>query len=380
MKHAPALPLLLLLCAAAGAAEPRARDLGVPFDGVPGPLDAITDVAGVTVGQVTLVEDLPDGRAVRTGVTTILPRGRETLRVAAYGGWFALNGNGETTGTAYLSEFGQFDGPITLTNTHSVGIVRDAVIGWRVRQGGTDSAGYYWSTPIVAETWDGDLNDANGFHVRPEHVERALEQATGGPVAEGSVGGGTGMVCHEFKCGIGTASRVVRIADRGYTIGALVQANYGVRDTLTIAGVPVGRHLPVAGRARDGDTGSIIVVLATDAPLLPYQLDRVAKRAALGLARLGSYSGSGSGDIFFAFSTANASALTGAAVNTSTSLGNDALDPLFRGAVEATEEAIVNALVAGRDMRGTEGHFAPGLPHDRLVELLQQYGRYSPPR
>ena len=370
---------LLALCAAAGAAEPRARDLGVPFDGTPGPLNAITDVAGVTVGQVTLVEDLPDGRAVRTGVTTILPRGRDSLRVAAYGGWFALNGNGETTGTAYLSEFGQFDGPITLTNTHSVGVVRDAVIGWRVRQGGTDSAGYYWSTPIVAETWDGDLNDANGFHVRPEHVERALAQAQAGPVAEGSVGGGTGMVCHEFKCGIGTASRLIRIGDRSYTIGALVQANYGVRDTLTIAGVPVGRHLSVDGKPRDGDSGSIIVVLATDAPLLPYQLDRVAKRAALGLARLGSYSGSGSGDIFFAFSTANASALTGTAMNTSMSLGNDALDPLFRGAVEATEEAIVNALVAGRDMRGNQGYFVPGLPHDRLIELLKQYGRYSPP-
>ena len=378
MKQVVAV-VLFVLCAAADAAEPRARDLGVPFDGTPGPWDAITDVAGVAVGQVTLIEDLPDGRAVRTGVTTILPRGRESLSTAAYGGWFALNGNGETTGTTYLSEFGQFDGPITLTNTHSVGVVRDAVIAWRVRQGGTDSAGYFWSLPIVAETWDGDLNDANGFHVRPEHVARAIEQATGGPVAEGSVGGGTGMVCHEFKCGIGTASRVVRIGDRDYTIGALVQANYGVRDTLTIAGVPVGKHIPVAATPRAGDTGSIIVVLATDAPLLPYQLDRVAKRAAHGLARLGSYSGSGSGDIFFAFSTANAPALTGAALNTSTSLGNDVIDPLFRGAVEATEEAIVNALVAGRDMRGNQRNFTPGLPPNRLVELLKQYGRYSPP-
>ncbi|MFO1408682.1 MAG: P1 family peptidase [Steroidobacteraceae bacterium] len=379
MKPIAALTALLLLCAAADAAEPRARELGVPFDGRPGALDAITDVSGVTVGQVTLIEDLPGGRAVRTGVTAILPRGRESLRVAAYGGWFALNGNGETTGTTYLSEFGQFDGPIVLTNTHSVGVVRDAVVAWRVRQGGTDSAGYYWSTPIVAETWDGDLNDVNGFHVRPEHVDRALEGARGGPVAEGSVGGGTGMVCHEFKCGIGTASRVVKAADREYTVGVLVQANYGVRDTLTIAGVPVGRHLPVAPAPRSGDTGSIVVVVATDAPLLPYQLDRVAKRATLGLARLGSYSGSGSGDIFFAFSTANASALTGAAMNTSTSIGNDELDPLFRGTVEATEEAIVNALVAGRDMRGDQGHFVPGLPHDRLVELLKQYGRYAPP-
>ena len=378
MKQVVAV-VLFVLCAAAGAAEPRARDLGVPFDGTPGPWDAITDVAGVAVGQVTLIEDLPDGRAVRTGVTAILPRGRGTLDSAAYGGWFALNGNGETTGTTYLSEFGQFDGPIMLTNTHSVGVVRDAVIGWRVRQGGTDSSGYYWSVPIVAETWDGDLNDANGFHVRPAHVEQALEEARGGPVAEGSVGGGTGMVCHEFKCGIGTASRVVRAADHAYTIGVLVQANYGVRDTLTIAGVPVGRHLPVQGAPRDGDTGSIIVVLATDAPLLPYQLDRVARRAALGLARLGSYSGSGSGDIFFAFSTANGPALTGAAMNTSTSLGNDVIDPLFRGAVEATEEAIVNALVAGRDMRGNQGHFVPGMPHERLVELLKQYGRYAPP-
>jgi D-aminopeptidase len=379
------LPILacLLACLTASAAEPRARDLGVPFDGDPGPLDAITDVAGVTVGQVTLIEDLSDGKAVRTGVTAILPRGRRTLDTAVYAAWFPLNGNGETTGTTWLEESGALDGPIVLTNTHSVGVVRDAIIAWRVRAGGTDSTGYFWSTPFVAETWDGDLNDINGFHVRPEHLDRALDTASGGPVAEGNVGGGTGMVCHEFKCGIGTASRAFATADRHYVLGALVQANYGTRETLRIAGVPVGRYLPVAGDrtppAHAGDSGSIIVVLATDAPLLPTQLKRVARRASLGLARMGSFSGNGSGDIFVAFSTANATALTGRPIVESESLGNDYLDPVFEAAVEATEEAIVNAMVAARDMRGTDGHFVPALPHDRLVALLKQYGRFKAP-
>ncbi|HEX9208094.1 MAG TPA: P1 family peptidase [Steroidobacteraceae bacterium] len=369
-----------LFASVAHAAEPRARDLGVPFDGTPGPLNAITDVAGVTVGQATLIEDLADGRKVRTGVTAILPRGRGTLDTPSYGAWFPLNGNGEMTGTAWLEESGNLEGPVMLTNTHSVGVVRDAVIAWRVRAGGADASGYWWSLPVVAETWDGHLNDINGFHVKPAHVDRALESAAAGPVAEGNVGGGTGMICHEFKCGIGTASRRVKVGDQAYTLGVLVQANYGIRDTLRIAGVPVGQHLRndrvyTGNDPAAGDTGSIIVVVATDAPLLPHQLKRIARRPALGLGRMGSFAGNGSGDIFIAFSTANAGALKGASLAQSTSLGNDALDPLFDATVQATEEAIVNAMVAARDMQGNDGHYAKALPHAQLVRLLGQYGR-----
>ena len=369
-----------LSMAAAGAAE-RARDLGVPFEGVPGPLNAITDVAGVTVGQVTLLEDLPGNRKVRTGVTAILPRGRDSLNTPAYGAWFALNGNGEMTGTTNLDEIGHLDGPVMLTNTHSIGVVHQEVIAWRVRAGPADASGYWWSSPVVAETWDGELNDINGFHVKPEHVDRALDTAKPGPVEEGNVGGGTGVTCHEFKCGIGTASRRVTVADSTYAVGVLVQANYGVRETLRIAGVPVGQELPVKseGPPAKGDQGSIVIVVATDAPLLPHQLKRVARRASLGLGRMGSFAGNGSGDLFLAFSTANAGALGGAPLVQSVSLGNDSLDGLFNATVQATEEAIVNAMVAARDMQGTEGHSVQALPHDALVRLLKQYGRYTPP-
>jgi D-aminopeptidase len=372
---------LVLSCGTAAAGGERARDLGVPFEGVPGLLNAITDVAGVTVGHVTLIEDLANGRKVRTGVTAILPRGRESLNTPAYGAWFALNGNGEMTGTAYLDEMGQLAGPVMLTNTHNVGVVHQEVIAWRVRAGPADASGYWWSSPVVAETWDGDLNDINGFHVRPEHVDRALDTARSGPVTEGNVGGGTGMICHEFKCGIGTASRRVTVADSTYAVGVLVQANYGVRETLRIAGVPVGQELPVKseGPPAKGDQGSIVIVVATDAPLLPHQLKRVARRASLGLGRMGSFAGNGSGDLFLAFSTANAGALGGAPLVQSVSLGNDSLDGLFNATVQATEEAIVNAMVAARDMQGTEGHSAQALPHDALVRLLKQYGRYTPP-
>jgi D-aminopeptidase len=364
------------------AAAPRARDLGVPFDGAPGPLNAITDVSGVTVGQVTLIEDPADGRTVRTGVTAVLPRGRETLQTPVFGAWFALNGNGEMTGTAWIDESGQLEGPVMLTNTHSVGTVRDAVIAWRVRQGGADASGYWWSLPVVAETWDGHLNDVNGFHVRPEHVDRALQDARSGPVAEGNVGGGTGMICHEFKCGIGTASRIVRRGAGEDVVGVLVQANYGLRDSLRIAGVPVGQHVTddrVYSQRASGETGSIIIVVATDAPLLPHQLKRIAKRAGMGLARMGSSAGNGSGDIFLAFSTANPGAVVGKPVAEAAFVGNDALDDLFEATVQATEEAIVNALVAARDMEGADGRYAKALRHDRLVELLKQYNRYSPP-
>ena len=378
------LGLLGAVAASIAVADgPRARDLGIPFEGEPAALNAITDVAGVTVGQVTLIQDLPGGRAVRTGVTAILPRGRASAETPAFGAWFALNGNGEMTGTAWIDESGQVEGPIMITNTHSVGVVRDAVIDWRVRAGGADASGYWWSLPVVAETWDGHLNDINGFHVRPEHAVRALESAAGGPVAEGNVGGGTGMICHEFKCGIGTASRRVTVGGAAYTLGVLVQANYGIRDTLRIAGVPVGEqlreHRIYTDPALATDTGSIIVVVATDAPLLPHQLERIARRPSLGLGRMGSYAGNGSGDIFIAFSTANAPAAGGASPRVAQFLDNDSLDPLFNATVQATEEAIVNALVAARDMQGQGGRYARALPHADLVRVMRQYGRLVKP-
>lgn len=375
---------LCAFCALASAAAPRARDLGVPFEGTAGPLNAITDVAGVAIGQVTLIEDLANGKKVRTGVTAVLPRGKDTLDTPVFGAWFALNGNGEMTGTAWIDESGQLEGPVMLTNTHSVGVVRDAVIAERVRSGAADPSGYWWSLPVVAETWDGELNDINGFHVRPEHVAKALADAKGGPVAEGNVGGGTGMICHEYKCGIGTASRVVE-SDAGgrYTVGVLVQANYGMRDPLRIAGVPVGRYLRndriySQEDPNASETGSIIIVVATDAPLLPHQLRRVAKRAGMGLARMGSYAGNGSGDIFLAFSTANAGALKGDAVSQASFVGIDHIDGLFAATVQATEEAIVNAMVAARDMQGNEGHYAKAISHAELVKLLKRFGRYAP--
>lgn len=375
------LTLILTLATAICAAGPRARDLGVPFEGEPGPLNAITDVVGVTVGQVTLIEDLDGGKKVRTGVTAILPRGRETLKLAVFAGWFALNGNGEMTGTTWLEEGGQLGGPVLLTNTHSVGVVRDEAIAWRVRQGGTDGEGYWWSLPVVAETWDGDLNDINGFHVRPEHVDQALEKATGGPVEEGNVGAGTGTICHEFKCGIGTASRRVAMDGREHIVGVLVQANYNPpRESLRIAGVPIGQHLTEdraqrEGHVADGDIGSIIIVVATDAPLLPHQLKRMAKRAGMGLARMGSTASNGSGDIFIAFSTANAAALREAPLSLAEVIPNVRLNGLFEATAQATEEAIVNAMIAARDMQGTEGHYAKALPHADLVALLEHYRR-----
>jgi len=378
------LTLLMALATSSALAGPRARELGIPFDGTPGPLNAITDVAGVTVGQTTLIEDLANGHKVRTGVTAILPRGRDSIRTPAFAGSFVLNGAGEMTGRSWIEESGMLEGPVMLTNTHSVGTVHEATIAWRVRHGNADSSGYWWSTPVVAETWDGELNDVNGFHVKPTDVDAALEAAAGGAVAEGNVGGGTGMTCHGFKCGIGTSSRSVDVKGRAFTVGALVQANYGTRPALRIAGVPVGRHLEEAGlgdqRSSEGDNGSIIIVVATDAPLLPRQLDRIAKRAGLGLARMGSFAGNGSGDIFVSFSTANAKAMGGAEVLHAEFLDNGCLDPLFEATAQATEEAIVNAMIAARDMTGEGGHSAKALPHDALVRLLKDYGRLNTPR
>jgi D-aminopeptidase len=378
------LIIAILSCQSLLAADaPRARDLGIPFAGEPGPWNAITDVRGVTVGHCTVVADLDDGRKVRTGVTAVLPRGRETLMRPVFAAWFALNGNGEMTGTTWVEESGQLEGPVMLTNTHSVGTVHQATIAWRIAREGPDAIGYYWSLPVVAETWDGHLNDINGFHVTAEHVALALDNAATGTVAEGNVGGGTGMICHELKGGIGTASRLVTVLGEPCTVGVLVQANYGLRDELRIAGVPVGQEIREhriysEGDAMAGDDGSIIIVIATDAPLLPHQLKRVARRAALGLARNGSVAHNGSGDIFIAFSTADDSLGRSDRILSHRSLPNDTIDPIFGATVQATEEAIVNALVAARDMTGHGGHHAKALPHDRLVEVMRKYGRITP--
>jgi L-aminopeptidase/D-esterase-like protein len=359
----------------------RARDLGIPFDGTPGKFNAITDVPGVEVGYTTLISGegkLERGKGpVRTGVTAILPRGLSEMNDSVFAGYFSLNGNGEMTGTTWVEESGFLEGPIVLTNTHSVGVARDAVIAWRLAHGGPDAEGFAWSLPVVAETWDGWLNDVDGFHVKPEHVARAIETAHGGAIEEGSVGGGTGMICYEFKGGTGTASRIVAaVADRGpsetkqYTIGVLVQANCGRRPQLTIRGIEIGKKIP--GAVYQKETGSIIIVIATDAPLLPHQLKRLARRASLGLARTGSVSGNGSGDLFIAFSTANPHAADSSPpTRTIETMPNDLMDPLFTATVEATEEAIINALVDNHDMTGRDGHKVPALPHDPLREIFK---------
>ena len=362
----------------------RARDLGIPFDGTPGKWNAITDVAGVEVGHTTLISGegkLEVGKGpVRTGVTAVLPRGRNSVNDPVFAGWFSQNGNGEMTGTAWVEESGFLEGPVMITNTHSVGVVRDAVVQWRVAHGKPDPTGYWWSLPVVAETWDGWLNDINGFHVKPEHAFQAIDSAHGGGVDEGAVGGGTGMICNGFKGGIGTSSRKLGAKDGGYTVGVLVQCNYGSRQNLRVAGIPVGREIPSEDSyayqsSEISERGSIIVVVATDAPVLSQQLKRIARRVSLGLGRNGSISGDGSGDIFIAFSTANPHADGGKSVVNLKFLPNDALDPLFAATVEATEEAIINAMVAARTMTGIENHRVTGLPHDKLREVLKKYNR-----
>ena len=364
--------------------KPRARDLGVPFDGAPGPLNAITDVAGVTVGHTTLISG--DGKLqigkgpVRTGVTAVMPRGKDSMNNPVFAGWWSLNGNGEMTGTTWVEESGFLEGPVMITNTHSVGAVRDAVIQWRVQHGQPDPTGYWWSLPVVAETWDGWLNDINGFHVKLEHAFHAIDSAHGGAVEEGNVGGGTGMICNGFKGGIGTSSRKVDTKLGAFTVGVLVQCNYGSRKNLRIAGVPVGMEIPEDDAYANSsfaqeDRGSIIVVVATDAPLVAHQLKRLARRVSLGLGRNGSISGNGSGDIFIAFSTANSGAAKPDALAQIGMLPNDQLNPVFAGTVEATEEAIINAMVAAETMTGIENHKVIALPHDRLREVLKRYNR-----
>ncbi len=373
---------------------PRARDLGIPFEGVPGSLNAIIDVQGVEVGHTTLISGegkLQVGKGpVRTGVTAILPRGK--MHDPVFAGWYSLNGNGEMTGTTWVEESGFLEGPVMVTNTHSVGIVRDAVVAWTVEKRLTDPtfSGISWSLPVVAETYDGGLNDINGFHVKQEHVFAALEQASTGPVAEGNVGGGTGMVCHDFKGGIGTASRQLETGRGGYTVGVLVQANHGDRRNLAVAGVPVGREIPdlqpVSGNKDAGPSptqpaemggSSIIVVVATDAPLLPHQLKRLARRVPLGIARVGGMGANGSGDIFIAFSTANPGAAQREGISKVESLPNGQMTPLFEATVFAVEEAIVNALIAAETMIGIDGTTVYALPHDRLRQVLTEYNRLA---
>jgi L-aminopeptidase/D-esterase-like protein len=366
--------------------KPRARDLGFYFDGSPGSLNAITDVSGVQVGHTTLIEGegkLVQGKGpIRTGVTAILPRGDRSLDDPCFAGWSSLNGNGEMTGTTWVEESGFAEGPIMITNTHSVGIVRDAVISWRASQGSADASGYWWSLPIVAETWDGLLNDINGFHVKEKHAHEAIRNAKGGPVEEGCVGGGTGMVCHSFKGGIGTASRVVTIKNQDYTLGVLVQANYGDRKNLTIAGVPVGKEITDLmprdsyEKNHEGD-GSIIVVIATDAPLLAHQMKRLARRVPMGVGKVGGYGHDGSGDIFIAFSTANSDvAFSDGTVNVEM-LPNWMISPLFEATVQAVEEAIVNTLVAAETMEGINNNKVWALPHDRLIQIMKKYNRIN---
>jgi len=382
-------------------ARPRARDLGIRIGrGRPGPFNAITDVAGVRVGHATLVSGdgpLVVGQGpVRTGVTVIVPHEGDVWREPLFAGTFTLNGNGELTGLEWLRESGFLGGAIGLTNTHSVGVVHDALIAEATRDAGPQTE--FWALPVVGETWDGQLSDINGFHVRSEHVAAALAAASNGPVEEGNVGGGTGMICHEFKGGIGTASRLLPAEAGGWTVGALVQANYGDRDQLRVDGVPVGEAIPIdevsspwttvrsplgEGSSRSGaEGGSIIVVLATNAPLLPHQCARLARRAAIGLARVGGYGGHGSGDIFLAFATGNrdlsrASGESGdpRSVASAEFVVDAAINPLLLASVEAVEEAIVNALVAAQTMVGRDGITAHALPHDRLVEVMDRYGR-----
>jgi L-aminopeptidase/D-esterase-like protein len=392
--------VLAVLVVAVDAQKPRARDLKLPIGGTPGALDAITDVAGVEVGHTTLISGsgrLAVGKGpVRTGVTIVHPRGKANPD-PVFAAWFTLNGNGEMTGTTWVQESGLLEGPVAITNTHSVGVVRDAIIQWEVAQ---KNALQPWWLPVVAETYDGGLNDINGFHVKAEHVIAALDGARGGLPAEGAVGGGTGMVCHGFKGGIGTASRKLSDAQGGYTVGVLVQCNYGSRRDLRIAGVPVGEEIsdltgciattdplpPGAGRPRCGATpsapqqepeqGSIIVVVATDAPLLPHQLKRLVTRVSLGIGRQGGFGGNGSGDIFIAFSTANARAWhNDGPVTTVTMIPNDRISPLFQATAQATEGAITNALLAAETMTGANDLRIYAMPVDRMLAAMKKYGR-----
>ena len=398
------IPLLFAALAALAphvhAQKPRAQQLKAPIEGTSGPLGAITDVPGVEVGHVTLISGsgrLVVGKGpVRTGVTVVHPRGKGNAD-PVFGAWFTLNGNGEMTGTTWLEESGVLEGPVAITNTHSVGVVRDAILQWQVSRPNMQP----WGLPVVAETWDGFLNDINGFHVTAAHTIAALDGAAGGPVREGNVGGGTGMVCFQFKGGIGTASRRLPPAQGGYTIGVLVQCNFGTRRDLRVGGIPVGAAMtdlmpcvanpdrdvrpgfprcdaapaPAPPRDAERETGSIIVVVATDAPLLPHQLKRVVTRVALGVGRTGGYGGNSSGDIFLAFSTANPRAAADTGVATVRMIPANGVNAIFRATVQATEEAILNAMLAAESMTGADDVRVHALPSDRLAALIQNARR-----
>ncbi|HJM33701.1 MAG TPA: P1 family peptidase [Candidatus Marinimicrobia bacterium] len=379
------ISILMMLYSSILSGKNRARDLGIPFSGVPGTNNAITDVAGVTVGHSTIItgtgKKILGKGPIRTGVTAVLPRGNKSLQDPVFAGWYSLNGNGEMTGTTWIEESGLLEGPVMITNTHSVGVVRDAVIKWRIDEGEPDPSGYWWSLPVVAETYDGFLNDINGFHVKESHVFEALNTAKNGQVTEGNVGGGTGMMCHGFKGGIGTASRIFSIHENEYTLGVLVQANYGARKDLTIAGVPVGKEITDLKRERNSEKnfnegdGSIIVVVATDVPLMPHQLKRLARRIPLGIARVGTVAHDGSGDIFIAFSTANKGDGFPSEIVQVEMVPNGLLNPVFEAIVHATEEAIINALIAAETMKGADDNLAYALPHERLVQIMKKYNR-----
>jgi L-aminopeptidase/D-esterase-like protein len=388
MKSAFLVLIVMLICLQSYGQKPRARDLGVPFVGKTGEFNAITDVKGVEVGYSTIIsgegKNIIGKGPVRTGVTAIFPRGKTKKFSPVYANWYSLNGNGEMTGTTWVTESGFLETPIMITNTNSVGVVRDAVLKWYVDTDWYSGEDYWYTYPVVAETYDGVLNDIYGFHVKEEHVLEAIENSTGGKIAEGNVGGGTGMMCFGFKGGTGTSSRIFKIKDSTYTVGAIVQSNFGAKRNFTVAGVPVGIelkdtlnyiiHAPPTSRRQEGD-GSIIVIIATDVPLLPHQLKRIAQRIPLGVGIVGGRGGNGSGDIFLAFSTANENAFNRDETTTVKSMPNDQLMPVFEATVQAVEEAIINAMVAAETIKGINGNKVYALPHDLLIETLKKYNR-----
>ncbi len=384
MKYLQLICLLLLIQLSVCAQKPRARDIGIPFNGITGKFNAITDVKGVEVGYSTIIsgqgKNIRGKGPVRTGVTAILPRGRNNNPVFA--NWYSLNGNGEMTGTTWITESGFLETPIMITNTNSVGVVRDAVLKWFVKSNWYKED-YWYTYPVVAETYDGDMNDIYGFHVKESNAYEALDGAKTGYIKEGNVGGGTGMMCLGFKGGTGTSSRVVRIKDSNYTVGVLVQSNFGSKRNLTIAGVPIGKELKdtmnyeikAPPAYRDEGSGSIIVVVATDAPLLPHQLKRIAARVPLGIGIVGGFGSNGSGDIFITFSTANPTAFQRKEFTKLDGMPNDLINPLFEATVQAVEEAIINAMIAAETMEGINGNKAYGLPHNLVIDLLRKYNR-----
>lgn len=379
MNWIPCLFLLLSITVSAQqTTKPRARDLGVPFNGQPGKFNAITDVPGVLVGYKTRIEgsgkwEIGKG-PIRTGVTVVLPVGKTDRMYPA--GYFIFNGDGEMTGLPYIHDYGLGFGPVGITNTNSVGVVRDGIGAWCYQQfTNKKPLDFSFGLPIVGETWDGLLNDINGQHIQKEHVFSALENAASGAVLEGNVGGGTGMVCYGFKGGTGTASRVIQIGNQSYTIGVLVQANFGRRDDLLMAGLPVGKEIPDLMPVVNEKDGSIIAIVGTDVPLVSSQLNLVAKRVTMGIARTGTYGTNSSGDIFMAFSTQNATYDAASKLTTYRLVDKASLDPVFKATVEATEEAILNALIAAETMAGVDNHKVFGLPHDRLKAVLKKYNR-----